>query len=290
NPNKGIILNVEAEHLDYFKNLDHIRSSFKSFANKIPKDGLLIINGDIDNVDYFTKDLECEIVTYSLSHKDSPIKNSSKHYFADKITYDEFGKGSYDIYVNGEYIDRIKLNVLGSHNISNSLPTVVLADSLNLSMDTIMKGILSFKGTTRRFEYKGDLAGITLFDDYAHHPTEVHATLSAAKNYPHNSIYCVFQPHTYTRTKTFLKEFAKALSMADTIILSDIYAAREKDPGDISSKDLADELVKLGKQAYYFDSFGQIENFILENCTKGDLLITMGAGDIVKVGESLLGI
>ena len=133
------------------------------------------------------------------------------------------------------------------------------------------------------------MSGITIIDDYAHHPTEIAATLEAARNYPHNTLWCVFQPHTYTRTKAFMQEFADSLCLADKVILADIYAARETDTLGISSRTLADEIKKRGKECYYFPSFDEIENFILENCTQGDLLITMGAGDIVKVGENLLG-
>ena len=146
-----------------------------------------------------------------------------------------------------------------------------------------------FTGTNRRFEKKGQLAGITVIDDYAHHPSEIKATLSAARNYPHKQIWCVFQPHTYTRTKAFMDDFAQALSMADQVILADIYAARETDNLGVSSKDLAEKINHLGTKAYYIPSFDEIETFILENCVNGDLLITMGAGDIVKVGEKLLG-
>ena len=156
-------------------------------------------------------------------------------------------------------------------------------------MDVIKKALFSFTGTERRFQYKGKVGGVTIIDDYAHHPTEVKATLTAAKNYPHKTTWCVFQPHTYSRTKAFLKEFAKALSLADKVILADIYAAREVNPGDISSRDLQEELRKIGKEAYYIPSFDEIENFLLKNCSNGDLLITMGAGDVVTIGEALLG-
>lgn len=133
------------------------------------------------------------------------------------------------------------------------------------------------------------MCGIKILDDYAHHPTEITATLKAAANYPHKNLWCVFQPHTYTRTKAFLHDFASALTLADKIVLTDIYAAREKNTIGISSKDLLRELQKLGKECYYFPSFDEIENFLLKNCINGDLLITMGAGDVVKIGENLLG-
>ena len=147
-----------------------------------------------------------------------------------------------------------------------------------------------FTGSNRRFEFKGKIGGITVIDDYAHHPTEIRATLQAAANYTHETLWCVFQPHTYTRTNAFLKEFADALSMADKVILADIYAAREINTLGITSKDLQKLLLESGKECYYFPTFDEIENFLLEHCINGDLLITMGAGDIVKVGESILGL
>jgi len=145
-----------------------------------------------------------------------------------------------------------------------------------------------FTGTHRRFEKKGEIGGVTIIDDYAHHPREITATLKTARNYPHNKIWCVFQPHTYTRTKAFLDEFAESLAAADEVILADIYAARETDTLGISSRDIAQRIEDLGTKAHYFSSFEEIERFILKKCMHGDLLITMGAGDIVKVGENLL--
>ena len=148
---------------------------------------------------------------------------------------------------------------------------------------------MAFSGTERRFEYKGEIGGVTIVDDYAHHPTEIKATLNAAKNYPHEHLWCVFQPHTYTRTKALMKEFAEALSFAENIVLAEIYPARETDNLGISSLTLAQEIEKLGKTCHYFSSFDEIETFLLENCSTGDLLITMGAGDVVNIGNRLLG-
>ncbi len=145
------------------------------------------------------------------------------------------------------------------------------------------------RGTDRRFEKKGEIGGVTIIDDYAHHPQEIAATLSAAKKLSTQKLWCVFQPHTYTRTKAFLDEFAQALSAADEVILADIYAARETDTLGVSSADIASRIEKLGTPAHYIPSFDEIETFILEHCMQGDVLITMGAGDIVRVGEKLLG-
>ncbi len=289
NPTKSIILNIEAEHLDFFKDIDDIRRSFLLFVERLPQNGLLVINGDIDNVSYFTKDLLCPFMTYSMNASAKPVSGTAAHYTAANIEYDALGHGHYDLMENGKLLTHIELNVLGIHNISNSLPAIALARSLNISLEMIKKALFSFTGTERRFQYKGEVGGVTIIDDYAHHPTEVVATLTAAKNYPHKTTWCVFQPHTYSRTKAFLKEFASALSLADKIVLADIYAARETNPGDISSRDLQKELIKIGKDAYYLESFDDIENFLLQNCNNGDLLITMGAGDVVTIGEALLG-
>lgn len=180
------------------------------------------------------------------------------------------------------------LNVVGKHNIANCIAALCVAYEQGISPCEIQKGLNNFHGADRRFQYKGDVAGITIIDDYAHHPSEIKATLTAALNHKHNRLWCVFQPHTYTRTKAFLKDFANSLSIADKVIVTDIYAAREKDPGDISGKDLERELLLLGADAIYISDFDDIENFILKNCVKGDLLITMGAGNVVDIGEELL--
>lgn len=172
--------------------------------------------------------------------------------------------------------------------MSNALASIATAELLDVPMESIQKGLLSFTGTDRRFEYKGTLDGITIIDDYAHHPTEIQATLKAAKYYPHKSLWCIFQPHTYTRTKAFFHEFAEALSHTDHLVLADIYAARETDTLGISSKDLAEEVRKLGTDAHYFPSFSEIEEFVKAQCVSGDLLITMGAGNVVDIGEDLL--
>lgn len=281
-PKVSIILNVEEDHMDYFKDLAQIRGSFRSFAELLPEDGLLVINGEIEDYNYFTDGLPCKSVTYGTDSLDYD-------YSAGNIAYDERGNGSYDLYYKGTCLDHIKLSVVGLHNISNSLSVIALALELKIPIEHIKAGILSFGGTERRFEYKGEIGGVTIIDDYAHHPTEIEATLKAASVYPHNNLWCVFQPHTYTRTKAFLKEFAKSLVFADKIVLADIFAAREVNPGDISSLDLKRELQELGKEVSYFSSFDEIENYLLLNCTNGDLLITMGAGDVVTIGESILG-
>ena len=183
---------------------------------------------------------------------------------------------------------RITLKVKGRHNVMNSLAAIACTEAIGLPFDTIRKGLLSFGGTHRRFEYKGSLGDVTVIDDYAHHPTEIRATLSAAKDYPHDELWVIFQPHTYTRTKAFLPEFAKALEQADHVILADIYAAREVDTGEVSSRDVMKLLQEDGQDVHYFPSFEEIKDFVKAHVKGHDLLITMGAGNVVEIGEELL--
>ncbi len=280
-PKISIILNIDADHLDFFKDLEDIRHSFRRFAELLPSDGALIINADIPEYEEITRDLSCQIITYGLDHK--------ADYQAKDITFDKYGHASFSVYKNGQKCGSYYLKVPGMHNVSNALATIALGHLLNLSEDVIIKGLGSFTGTERRFQYKGEVGGVTIIDDYAHHPTEIEATLHAASNYPHQKIWCVFQPHTYTRTKALLPEFAKALTLADHVVLADIYAAREQNTIGISSEDLQKSIQELGTPCEYFPTFDEIENFLLENCAHGDLLITMGAGDVVNIGEHLLG-
>lgn len=279
-PKYSIITSVEAEHLDFFKDIDDIRRSFHEFAGNTAHDGVLIINGQIEALDQITNNLSCSVTTYGLCENDD--------FYAKNITYNDHACGTYTLMHKTEDLGTVSLSVPGKHNVSNSLAAIALCLNLGLPLDVIKKGLLQFGGTKRRFEYKGTKNGITVIDDYAHHPTEVAATLTAAQNYPHGRIICVFQPHTYSRTKAFLSDFARVLSMADVVVLADIYAAREKNTIGISSKDLLAELQKNGQESYYFPSFDEIETFLSEKCINNDLLITMGAGDVYLIGEHLL--
>lgn len=281
NPTINIILNVKADHLDFFKDLDDIRHSFKLFTEKLPSDGTLIINTDIDNYEYFYQDTDCEVITFGSD----PAKSM---YSASDITYDELGRCTYSLLINGEKADTITLGVPGLHNVYNSLAAIAAARKLSVDMEHIKAGLSNFKGTNRRFEKKGTFNGVTVIDDYAHHPDEIRATLSSAAHYPHNNVWVVFQPHTYSRTKLLFNEFADALSHADKVVLTKIYAARETDTLGISSADLCEKIKSLGKECVYIDNFEDIEKYLLKNCINGDLLITMGAGDVYQIGEDLL--
>ena len=280
-PKISIILNMDADHLDFFKDIEDIRHSFRKFAKLLPADGTLIINADTPAYEEIIRDLPCRVITYGLEHE--------AEYTARDISYDEFGHATFTAYHNGQPSGTYTLQVPGIHNVSNALSAIAVGELLGLPKQAITEGLDGFKGTDRRFQLKGTVGGVTVIDDYAHHPTEIEATLHAAKNYPHKTTWCVFQPHTYTRTKALLPEFAKALTLADHVVLADIYAARETDNLGISSEDLQKQIQELGTPCEYFPTFDEIENFLLENCTSGDLLITMGAGDVVNIGEHLLG-
>ena len=209
--------------------------------------------------------------------------------YATNIRYDALGYPTFDLVHKEETYENVKLYVGGNHNIYNALAAICVAFELGVSIEDIRKGLLEFKGVDRRFEVKGKLDGITIVDDYAHHPSEISATLNIAKRYPHDRLVVVFQPHTYTRTKAFFDDFANVLKNVDEVIIAKIYPARETDNLGMSSNLLSKRINELGGNSTSFETFDEIENYLLEDLRKGDLLITMGAGDILRVGEFLLG-
>jgi UDP-N-acetylmuramate--alanine ligase len=280
-PSVEAILNIEADHLDFFKDLDDIRSSFRKFMQKLKVNDTLVINQSIQNLEELTKDIPADIVTFGLA-------GSQSDYTAENITYDGMACAVFELVYHQEKIISVHLAVPGEHNVLNALAASAVALEKKIAPEFIKKGLEAFHGTHRRFEKKGVLNGVTIIDDYAHHPQEIEATLVAAKVCEHNKVWCIFQPHTYTRTKALLDDFAVALAKADEIILADIYAARETDTLGISSQTLADKIAEQGASVRYLESFDKIKQYALEHCEKGDILITMGAGDVVKIGEDLL--
>ena len=280
-PTTEIILNVQEDHMDFFKDLDDIRNSFRLYSRLLPEDGLLVINGEIDDLSYFTDGLSAKVVTFGLK-EGCEVR-------AEQITYNAFACAEYDLTINGERAAHVALKLPGEHNVYNSLAALAAAIRSGIAPEDAAASVSVFTGVDRRFQQKGTLGGITIVDDYAHHPDEIRATLSAAKKMPHGRLLVVFQPHTYTRTKAFLDEFADALSLADMVILAPIYAARETDTLGISSDDIKKRIDEKGIVCHSFPSFDAIENFLLENCVNEDLLITMGAGDVYIIGEKLLG-
>ena len=281
-PYLEIILNIDADHLDYFRDLDHIRQSFHSFAKRALPEGYVVINSEIDNFSTIIEGIDAKAVTFGLD-------KSKSDFYAENIIYGTNGYPSYDLCHKGENLGTISLSVPGDHNLLNSLGAAAAAYCFGIDIEAIKAGLKAFGGTHRRFEYKGEVNGIAIYDDYAHHPTEISATLAAArKSFPDKKIVCIFQPHTYSRTISLLDEFAHSFTDANSIIITDIYAAREKDTGVVSSKDLVKNIKSLGGNVIYIGDFSEIENYVLNNCTSENLCITMGAGDVYKVGESLV--
>jgi len=279
-PTIEVVLNVEEDHLDFFKDINDIRASFRKFIEKLPENGILIFNKDIPHAEFFLEDLPGrKIITFG--HQDAD-------YTANFISYDHFARPSFTLFENGEDRGLVTLGVTGEHNIYNSLSAIAVARAIGIPFETIKKGLMEFSGTDRRFQLKGEVNGFTIIDDYAHHPQEIAATIATAKKYPHKKLWVAFQPHTYSRTLALMDDFAGALSQADEIILADIYAAREKNTVGVTSDDLRKLMLSQNTNVYYIPDFPSIEEFILSHLQEGDLLITMGAGDIVEVGEHLL--
>lgn len=280
-PYIGIILNIEADHLDYYKDLDHIITAFQKFAALIPKDGSLIVCGDDDNALKVTRGLECTALTYGIHRQDCDWK-------AENIAFNENGYPMFDAVYKGSKVSRIQLSVPGIHNVYNALAAAACTYSLGIGIEFIAGGLNTYKGARRRFEVKGKYHGFTVVSDYAHHPTEIKATLKAAAEFPHNKLWCIFQPHTYTRTLSLMNEFAEAFSTADQVIITDIYAAREKDNGQVHSRDLVDKISEKGYKATYMSGFEEIASYVRKNAREGDLILTMGAGSIDQLGDIIL--
>ncbi len=284
-PRVGLIMNIEEDHLDFFKDLDDIRSSFRRFARLLPSDGLLVINGDIEDYHAITEGLSCKTVTFGKSEKD--WYGQPNDYHAEDISFNRFYCGSFTAVGKG-ISTPVSLKVPGGHNVTNSLAAVAVADFVGVDRNTTAQALGGFAGADRRFEYKGEVNGFSVVDDYAHHPTEIETTMNTASKIEHEKLYVVFQSHTYTRTKAFFDDFVKALSPADVVIMPDIYAARETDTLGVSSEGLCRALNDIGTEAHYIPDFGEIEKYLLGKCTKGDLVITLGAGEANKIGDALI--
>jgi UDP-N-acetylmuramate--alanine ligase len=278
-PYIGVILNIDADHLDFYKDIDEIQATFKKFINLIPKDGYLVANADDKRAAEIAKTASCNVVTFGIDSGDVTAKN---------IKFDNRGCAFFDVFKAGAFILSVKLNVPGKHNILNALAAISSSFILNISNNSIIAGLQNFGGTHRRFEYKGTKNGVVVIDDYAHHPTEIKATLAAIKNYPHKKVFCVFQPHTYSRTISLFDEFTNAFQGVDNLILADIYAAREKDTGIVSSEMLSDSISKTGISCKNIHDFNDVVACLDKELNEGDLLLTVGAGNVFEIGEMYL--
>ncbi len=283
NPKIEIILNIDSDHLDYFKDIDHIASSFNEFANLVPVDGTVIAFDANPFVNSIIDELKSKVVTFGFSERCD--------YYASDIEFNSSGMPSFQMHHGGEVLCTMQLSIPGEHNIANALAAFACCYGLGVPVESIVATLESYTGTQRRFDVIGVTQNnITIVDDYAHHPTEIKATLKAAQNIPHKDLWCLFQPHTYTRTLALFDEFAESFDAADKIVMAEIYAAREKNIYKISSKELVNEIKRVNpnKEIYYFGNFEEIASFVINNAQSGDLVISMGAGDIYKVAEIIL--
>lgn len=282
-PKIEVILNIDSDHLDYFKDIDHIVSSFDQFAKAVPKGGKIIAYDANPFVNRVIRNIP-DAITYGY--------NENCTYHIAEVRFDAEGMPSFDVHYAGENLGTVRLSVPGEHNILNAVGAFACCHQLGVEPQVIIDTLDKFTGTQRRFDIIGTTdRGVKIVDDYAHHPTEIKATLSAAHNIPHNRLWCLFQPHTYTRTLALFDEFAESFEEADVLVLAEIYAAREKNIYKISSEELAEEIKNKypEKKVYYLDTLQDIANYVQKNAVEGDLVITMGAGDIYKVGEMIMG-
>ena len=270
-PTVAIINNIEADHLDYFKDLEAVESSFRKFAGLVPRTGYVIANGDDENTVKTLADLH--YISFGIGQKnDVHAENLSEDY------------RSFDVYCFGKFYTHVHLNVYGRHNVYNALAAAAASYVMSIDGESVALGLASFTGAGRRMEFKGKYHGADIYDDYAHHPGELHALIDAVKTMGYKRIIIAFQPHTYTRTKALFDDFVRELKRVDVAVLAEIYAAREQNTIGISSRDLARQI----PNAVYFETLPEVAAHLRSIASEGDIILTVGAGDIYKAGEMLL--
>lgn len=270
-PTIAVVNNIDDDHLDYFRDIDHIYSYFEKYVSLLPEDGIMVGCIDDPRVKKLMDSVPVKTISYGLSGGD---------YTANEITYDDSGNATFMLCVNGENVQKITLHIPGEHNVINALASSSVAHYLGMSFSDIASALSIYRLTKRRFEYYGTVDGVKIYHDYAHHPSEIIACLKAADKQQHNKIYCVFQCYLYSRAKTLLNKYAKSFDLADEVIIPDIYPGREKDPGDIHAKDIVEATKAQGKQCVYIQKFEDIRDYLKSKWQPGDLVITMGAGDV----------
>ena len=277
-PTSEIILNIDDDHLDYFKNIDNIKKSFQKYIDLLPKTGYLVVNIDDPNI----QDLKLpkNALTYAIETKANLV--------AKNITYSNLGFPTFDVYYNDEYIDAFTLGVLGRHNVMNALATILMAMNYHIDIHIIKKALKEFNGVGRRFEYLGEYKGAHLFDDFAHHPTEIMSTYNSSKSIQHHETWAVFQSHTYSRTYEHLTEFAEVLSKFDHVIICDIYPAREKNIWNVKEDDLVKLISKENPNVKHIPTYPEIATYLKEHVKENDLILTIGAGPVNQVANILL--
>jgi len=281
-PKAEIILNIDNDHLDYFKTFENIKNAFVKYVKLLPDDGVLVLNADDTNCLDLAQHTKVIPITYGIQNKDAD-------FCAVNITFTNDGFPEFDVYYKNEFFTRIKLSVPGTHNILNALSCIALCTKYGIEKNVIQSALLKFTGAHRRFEFKGKInQKVSVYDDYGHHPTEIAATSKALMQKQYRKSWVIFQPHTYSRTKTLLDEFAKALLDFDHIIITDIYAAREDNTYNISSRDLVQKIQSYGKAALYISDFDEIAKYLKERTIEGDIVLTLGAGTVTNIGSKLV--
>lgn len=274
-PTVAVILNIEADHLDFFKDIEDIKASFRRFAELVPEHGFIVANIEDKNTMEAIKGVERQVVTFGMTDK------------ADVYAGEVISRGAqseFDVYYKGGFFQHISLRVPGLHNVKNALAATAAAICVGISPNAIKYGLAGFTGAGRRFEFKGKFNGADIYDDYAHHPGELKALLDAVEPLGYKRIITVFQPHTYTRTNALFDDFVEQLRRPDLTFLAEIYAAREKNTLGISSADLAREI----PNSMYFPTFDELEKSLRWTASPGDLILTVGAGDVYTIGERLV--
>jgi len=280
-PKSEIILNIDNDHLDYFKTFENVKNAFVKYVKLLPDNGILVVNGDDKNCLDLPQYTHAKALTYGITNK-------NVDFFAVNIVFDNDGFPEFDVYSHDKFYERIKLHVPGMHNVLNALGCIALCNEYGLSSTDIKNGLSKFTGVGRRFEFKGKVNNASVYDDYGHHPTEIIATAKALMNKKYNQSWVVFQPHTYSRTKLLMDDFAKALLNFDNIILLDIYAARENNTYNVSSEDLANKIKALGKDAIYIKDFDECISYLKSHVQENDIVITQGAGTVTEIGKKLV--
>ena len=274
-PTYSIITNIDLDHLECYKNEDDLFNSFTSFANAIPFYGVVAVCTDEPFVQKILPNISRPVISYGITNP--------ADFSADNIQFNG-STTEFEVYHKDKSLGDIQLQVPGNHNVKNALGVIALCHELEVGFESIQKGLLNFTGVRRRFEIKGTFNDIFVIDDYAHHPTEISATLQAIKNGWKNPLVSVLQPHLYSRTRDFFEEFARALLISETIVVTDVYPAREKPIEGITGKLIADAAKKLGHhKVYWIEDKNQIYNLLKEIVFPGDIIITMGAGDIWEI-------
>lgn len=280
-PKAEIILNIDNDHLDYFKNIENINNAFIKYVKLLPDDGLLVVNSDNSYCAKLHEYTNAKVVSYG-------IKNEKANFVARNITFNKNGFAIFDVYHNNNFYASFELSVPGPHNVLNALACIALCDSYGIAKSDIKSALKKYTGAHRRFEFIGNINGASIYDDYGHHPTEIKATAIALKKKTYNQSWVVFQPHTYSRTKNLLDDFADSLTYFDNIIITDIYAARETNTYNVSSEDIVQKIKDLGRKAIYIKEFDDIVSYLKEHVQKDDIILTLGAGTVTKIGPMLL--